>query len=331
VCTSDVLDMLLAGGRRDGAETLPDLARGEGLLPTLVTAWRRESRPVAPALVAETRAHLRRDGRYRVVERLLADRLGAVRVLKGRHVAARYPAGWLRASRDLDLEVAGPAEVAEAGGVLESAGWTPDRLTVFADAGTVQVALDLAGPPRPGPLGADLVQVQTPGWFGAGPGSPPRADCAALRGLDDTQRALLEVVAGAARKGVRARHVLDAAVLTGRDGPGAGTAEALRELGLADRLAAVQQVARAVRARCTGPAGRAPVPVPRLPVPTSPQPADPRPPGGDAEAFVCGLPLTGAVLPGSPRLPELRVSADRSGAVRFSGPMGSGRLHRRPW
>ena len=71
--------------------------------------------------------------------------------------------------------------------------------------------------------------------------------------------------------------------------------------------------------------------MPVLPLATGPEPPDPRPPGSDAQAYAGGSPLTGAVLPGSPRRPDLRVSADRSGAVRFAGPMGSGQLHRRPW
>lgn len=342
--SSSALEVLLTAGspgpdsddeQPGTADRLFTAARTEGLLPTVVAACLQEGRPVPAALRIEAGTHVERARRYRAVERFLGDRVGPLRVLKGRHVAAHYPAGWQRASTDLDLEVAGAREVFAAAGSLLPDGWTPNRLSVFTEDGAIHPAVDLVGSRHREPLGRDLVQIQSPCWYGAGPTSPPRAACAPLAALDDAERALVEIVGVTARKGVTARNVLDVAVLTAHTGRGPVSA-ALEAVGLTTQWRTVEHAVGDLRRRagCNAGPGPDPLPAPAFAAPAGPEHAVPldgppdgrRAPATAADALAAGLRLSGRIERDSDRGGAVTLSPERTGDILFRCPLGSGVL-----
>jgi len=333
--TSADLERLLAsrvarpdGGRSLSAGQLVTVARNEQLLPTLVSAWECEGRPIGQVLAAETQHYRDRLSRYLDLERRLAETL-SVRplVLKGRTIGGHYPRGWIRASADLDLRVDAVGAVVEAGLLLQRTGMVVTKVTLFRESGQLHLCLDVTDP-RFTRLGTpDLVQLQDFDHLGDGWSARPTANCPELQGLSSVERSLVEVTAAVARRGMRARDILDFRLLDGHH-PSAALAPVLAQLRLWPAWEALtlatsrlwpQPSPFIVRAQGTsrGTGSRL------IPLPPS---ASGTPMASAASILSAGLPLVGRPRPGSPRSGRVRVSVAADGGASFSGPFGSGQL-----
>jgi hypothetical protein len=210
------------GGADPTREELVRAARYGRLLPTLVSAWLADGERVPPSLVDELDAGRAREGRYRHVAELLRAEIGAgLRVRKGWEIAHLLPAGWFRASRDLDIEVPEVGQLCTGAAALVEQGWTVDRLSAFQDNGTLHLAADLADR-RHGahPDDHDLVQLQTCVHLGPAWSAPPVGHCPLIAAMAAPSRSLVDLLAAAAQRRPTARDVLDRMTLWTVDADG---------------------------------------------------------------------------------------------------------------
>ena len=212
------LEQILTGGDGGDEEALLAAARAgrNKLTAILLSTWRREGKALQPEHEAELAAHRDRAARYRASLAVVEAATSGVYAVKGRRIAAAYPAGIERESRDLDL-VARSVEAAwDAVDALRGEGWEVEGFALMRVQGEDRPILELERPVEsdPGQL-ADLIHfsaIAFPGhvWGGV----PARATLAeqgpgAGRAFD-----LLRVVAERLERPFAARDVVDAAILT---------------------------------------------------------------------------------------------------------------------
>src|SRR5215510_699096 len=102
---------------------------------TLLSCWATEGQPLDSGHRAELDAYRDRADRYgRIWERLRAVAPTA-HLVKGPLIAARYPAGVVRAAGDLDVVDPNLSELWQAAAVLVGDGWRVEAFTVLPSPG----------------------------------------------------------------------------------------------------------------------------------------------------------------------------------------------------
>lgn len=197
---------------------LVEAAAAQLVRPVLASAWMAEGRDVGPVLAAEVEAYRLRDARYREVLADLCAALPALVPIKGVEVASLYPDGWVRNGNDLDVIAPDPATVWRAGTHAVARGWTFTALMLQRLGGAVQVGLVLEREPTdPMVLWPEQLELRSIGFVGSTwtVSSRPSSE---LGDLPAPVRHLLGLMEQRFERSMRARDVLDAAVVLGAAG-----------------------------------------------------------------------------------------------------------------
>lgn len=100
--SSDLLATLLGRAATD-ARGLLRAATGHGLRPVLLSAWQAEGVDLGGPSTLELELYRARAAEYDALATRVREAVPATVVARGPAVAASYPQGWLRLSRDLDV------------------------------------------------------------------------------------------------------------------------------------------------------------------------------------------------------------------------------------
>jgi hypothetical protein len=181
--------------------------------PVLASAWMAEGRTVSPVLTAEVAAYRVRHDHYREVLADLRAAFPALLPIKGVEVASLYPDGWVRNGNDLDLIAPDPTTVWRAGAHARERGWTFGALMLQRLRGHVQVGLVLEREPTdPMVLWPEQIEIRSIGFAGSTWTVPSRPSWE-LQGFPSTVRHVLGLMEQRFERSMKARDVLDAAVV----------------------------------------------------------------------------------------------------------------------
>jgi hypothetical protein len=190
---------------------------------TLVSLWEREGRFVSPALLYELRLHRDLQTSLREVRDEQSAHVPQSGFVKGLEVASLYPQGVLREMKDLDVLVPDRADVWVSAARLIEQGWSIRAFSLLELAGRRHVVVGLQRPAQdPQIMFPQVVEIATiafPGTRGVAWSSFHERDDAPLKNL----LALLNerVEDRVWRTTLRARDLIDAAMLLEALGPGA--------------------------------------------------------------------------------------------------------------
>lgn len=195
--------------------TLVEAARGESRsLPTLLSIWEREDRPLPDSLRAELSYARQRLADYR-------DALAAVRrvepsvaPLKGPAIWDRYPDGIVRETADLDLWLPSAEALWRVARHFADSGWVPDVVWAWRIAGGVQFHLVVKRPGRvPLLMGRDRVELTTIAYQGNHVRREPRLRRWDHGGSPTAADCLVWLLEELGERRARMRDVLDLAIL----------------------------------------------------------------------------------------------------------------------
>ena len=205
-------------------ELLEAAGAGANKLRTvLLSAWQAEGRRLEASHEHELDEHRARARRYAVAARL-AQSAGSVYAIKGARIAAAYPPGFVRESRDLDLVAATSADAWSIARALLPGGWDVALFALMRVDGNDLPILQLERPFEGEYVVGDSIHlsaVALPGyvWGGISPRARLEGEGIAAGPAYD----LLRLAAERLEREFAARDVVDAAVLL------AGAAEEDRE------------------------------------------------------------------------------------------------------
>jgi len=214
------------------AELLDRALRGR-LLATYLSGRAGSGAVNEPALNGYLRMVADRNERYRKLADALGAQVGSVRILKSETLAHNYPAGWIRESTDLDVQVADHGALLAAGAVLVRSGWRPTRYCVVGSGETWRAGIDFMRGTDPATGRDDWVQLQSFTSAGVPGDIAARVAEDSVDRLGPDQRTIVEICTGAVRRGrALARDVLDFAVLSSGSTASDLLDEAMSRMGL---------------------------------------------------------------------------------------------------
>lgn len=338
--TSGTLEELLANlagsgeavpARNMTRSQLVAIAREHRLLPTLAAAWAADGQPINAEWRRMIEACRTRARRYGEIERYLLGDLGlSARTVKGRLLTDLYPINWVRATTDLDLETDDADGVAAVGQALQRTGWAVTNVAVFRDAEGPRFALDILDPTQNRPS-QDWVQVQGFAFQGDSKGVLPVGRCPELLLLSVPERCLVELAAGAARRGhILGRDLLDACLL-GYTGALSGIHAAVDRLGVWPEWATLNsRLERFCPARVPDPGAEVryakAIASCRDRRRTQARLAATVGKGSPRNTLLIGHPLEGSPLPDSARGHVFQIVEGAGDEIAFSSPFGEGYL-----